>query len=115
MKECTNNKIDVTANLEYVLRKAETLWEKEKMQVTSIFSFSYKVFRKLLFQGHLKLGLWLRVNSGLPAYSVQADMGRNLLILVSFSHPRSVIHVHHDVDILLDKMDCRPMMVCYLV
>ena len=30
---------------------SETLWEKEKMLVTSIFSFSHNVFKKLLFQG----------------------------------------------------------------
>ena len=33
------------------------LWEKEKMLVISIFSYSHNVFKRLLFQGHLKSGL----------------------------------------------------------
>ena len=32
--------------------RKETLWEKEKMLVTSIFSFFQNVFKKFLFQGH---------------------------------------------------------------
>ena len=30
----------------------KTLWEKEKILVTSIFSFSHNVFRRLLSEGH---------------------------------------------------------------
>ena len=33
------------------------MWEKEKMLVTSIFSFSYNVFKGLPFEGRKKLGL----------------------------------------------------------
>ena len=35
----------------------KTLWEKEKMLATSIFSFSHYVFQRLLFQGRCKWGL----------------------------------------------------------
>ena len=43
----------------YVLDSVKkTLWEKEKMLVTSIFFFSRNVFRSLLVQGHLKSGLY---------------------------------------------------------
>ena len=38
-------------------QKKKPLWEKEKMLVTSIFSFSHNVFKRLLFQHHLMLGL----------------------------------------------------------
>ena len=34
-----------------VFDRAETLWDKEKMLVTSIISFSHKFFKRLLFQG----------------------------------------------------------------
>ena len=34
------------------------LWEKEKMLVTSIFSFSHSVFKRLLSWGRLKLGFY---------------------------------------------------------
>ena len=34
----------------------KTLWEKEKMLVTSIFSFSLNVFKRLFTQGRLKSG-----------------------------------------------------------
>ena len=32
-----------------------SLWDKEKMLVTSIFSFSYNVFKRLFFSGQTKL------------------------------------------------------------
>ena len=35
----------------YFGKDIKTLWEKEKMLVTSIFFFSYNVFKRLLFQG----------------------------------------------------------------
>ena len=38
----------------------KTLWEKEKMLVTSIFSFSCNVFKRLPFQGCEKLGLYVK-------------------------------------------------------
>ena len=36
----------------------KTLWEKEKMLVTSIFSFSHNVVKKLLLLGHENQGLF---------------------------------------------------------
>ena len=36
---------------------AETLWEKEKLLVTSNFSFSHSVFRRLVSQGRQKVSL----------------------------------------------------------
>ena len=42
-----------------VIGNIETLWEKEKMLVTSIFSFSHNVFKSLLPHGHLMEGLFL--------------------------------------------------------
>ena len=36
----------------------KTVWEKEKMLITSIFSFSHNVFKSPLCQGHLESGLY---------------------------------------------------------
>ena len=38
-------------NLKFASERVKTLWEKEKMLVTSIFSFSHNVFKISLFQG----------------------------------------------------------------
>ena len=35
----------------------KTLWEKEKMLVTSIFSFSHNVFKSFLFHGSFQVGI----------------------------------------------------------
>ena len=35
----------------FVFDKVETLWKKEKMLVTSIFSFSLNVFERFFSQG----------------------------------------------------------------
>ena len=53
LKAFADNKRDMTKKLKFVLSKVkkETLWEKEKMLVTSIFSFLHNVFKGLLFQG----------------------------------------------------------------
>ena len=41
----------------------ETLWEKEKMLVNSIFSLSHNVFKRLSFPGSLQGGIvWSSVN-----------------------------------------------------
>ena len=40
------------------LTEQKTHREKKKMLVTSIFSFSYNVFKRLPFQGRLKSGLY---------------------------------------------------------
>ena len=58
-KACADDKINLNENLKFVLWKVnKTLWEKEKMPVTSIFSFSHNVFIRLfLFGGRHKSGL----------------------------------------------------------
>ena len=43
----------------------KTLWKKEKLLVTSNFSFSHGVFKRLLLQTHENQGLfgkWLMIN-----------------------------------------------------
>ena len=35
----------------------ETLWKKEKMLFSSIFSFSYIIFKSFSFPGFLKVGI----------------------------------------------------------
>ena len=45
--------------IEFVLNRIKTTWgEKVKILVTSIFSFSYSGFKRLLFQGSQNLGLY---------------------------------------------------------
>ena len=44
----------MTQKWKFDLGRVKTLREKEKMLVTSIFSFSHNVFKRLLFQGCLK-------------------------------------------------------------
>ena len=43
--------------MQFAFGWVENIVEKEKMLVTSIFSFTHNVFKRLLFQGHEKLGL----------------------------------------------------------
>ena len=43
-----DDKIDVVKMMIVLLDMVETLWDKEKMLVTSIFSFSHSVFQSLL-------------------------------------------------------------------
>ena len=43
----------------------KTLWEKEKLLVTSNFSFSHSVFKKLVSQGRQKVSLY---GNGLTLY-----------------------------------------------
>ena len=47
LKAFADEKVNMNEKLKFVLGK--TLWQKEKMLVTSIFSFSYNVFKSLLF------------------------------------------------------------------
>ena len=47
-KACADNKINVTKNLDFILKMVE--------KVTSIFSFSPSVFNRLVFQGLFKVG-----------------------------------------------------------
>ena len=52
LKAFADDKINVNEKIEICFGKdRKTLWEKEKMLVTSIFSFSHNVFKRVLFQG----------------------------------------------------------------
>ena len=48
LKAFAEDKINVNEKLKFGLRRIKTLWEKEKMLVTSIFSFSHNAFKRLL-------------------------------------------------------------------
>ena len=48
-KAHAEDKINVTETLKFVLEGWKTSWEKEKMLVTSIFSLTYNVFKRLFF------------------------------------------------------------------
>ena len=50
LKELADDKINVTEKLKFVFGRVENMWDKEKMLVTSIFSISYSVFKRLLSQ-----------------------------------------------------------------
>ena len=50
------------------IEKVEILQEKEKMLVTSIFSFYHNVFKRLLSKGHLKLELCGKRSMPLSTY-----------------------------------------------
>ena len=54
LKEFADNKTNIDEKLKFGFGKVETLWEKEKMLVTSIFSFSH-VYKKLLLPVSLKV------------------------------------------------------------
>ena len=55
------NKYKPKTNL--FLERWKTLWEKEKMLITSIFAFSYDVFKKASMLGSIKVKIvCLRVN-----------------------------------------------------
>ena len=58
LKVLADDKISVTKKLKFVLERLENVVEKEKMLVTSIFSCSHNVFKRLLFQGGQKSGLF---------------------------------------------------------
>ena len=49
------DKINVTKKLKFAWGGQKTWWKKEKMLVTSIFSFSHDVCQEQLYQGHQKL------------------------------------------------------------
>ena len=50
MKAFAYGEIDVNQNLKLVLRRVENIVRKVEMLVTSIFSISHDVFKRLLFQ-----------------------------------------------------------------
>ena len=61
LKTFADDKIYVTEKVKFVLGTIKkTLWEKEKMLVTSIFSFSHNVFKSLFLQGRYKSGLCVK-------------------------------------------------------
>ena len=46
--------VNLTENSKFVSEMSETLWEKEKMLVTSIFFISFNVFFRVPSQAHYK-------------------------------------------------------------
>ena len=56
---------DLTKMAESYPDRKKTLWEKEKLLVTSNFSFSHSVFKRLVSQGHQKVSL---CGNGLTLY-----------------------------------------------
>ena len=60
----------MTEKLKFVLGRVEKpFWEKEKMLVTSIFTFCQNVFKKPLSHGCLKVGnVWQRVHNALQIF-----------------------------------------------
>ena len=54
LKAFADNKIYETEKLKFVLGRVENITEKKKMLVTSIFSFSNNVFKRLFLQGRQK-------------------------------------------------------------
>ena len=57
LKAFADDNLYVNQKLEYALGKVETLWEKEIMLVTGIFSFPTMFSKKLLPWGREKSGL----------------------------------------------------------
>ena len=53
-KAFADNNFNVAPMVLCQFKKNETLWEKEKMLVTNIFSFSYNVFSKTFSSGASK-------------------------------------------------------------
>ena len=51
LKAFADDKIYVTQKLKFVIEWVKTVWEKEKMPVTSIFFFSHIFFKSFSFQG----------------------------------------------------------------
>ena len=50
-KAVIDNKTYQIKKLKFEMEPIETLWEKEKIQITRIFSFSHNVFKRLLSKG----------------------------------------------------------------
>ena len=53
--------LDQSKMLLFSLNRKKTLWQKEKMLVSDIFSFTHSVFKSPLFQGYKKSRLWDKV------------------------------------------------------
>ena len=64
LKAFADDKINVSQIMISVFDRVENIVVMEKMLVTSIFTFSHNIFKKLLSWGLLKVGiLFYRVNS----------------------------------------------------
>ena len=89
--------ISVISNKSYHVGK--TLWEKGKMLVTSIFSFSHNVFKRLLFQGREKSGLFGKelTKLGIHNFEKQASgLNAKLIFIFSYhiSHTGICVHIY---------------------
>ena len=51
LKAFADDKVNVTEKLKFILERVENIVGKEKMLITSIFSFSLNGFKRLLFLG----------------------------------------------------------------
>ena len=57
LKAFADDKVNLAEKLKLVLGGVENIVGKEEMLVTSIFTFSHSVFKRLPFQGRFKSGL----------------------------------------------------------
>ena len=57
LKEFVDDNFKFDENGRKLSKQVETLWEKEKLLVTSNFSFSHSVFKRLVSQGRQKVSL----------------------------------------------------------
>ena len=51
LKALEDENFNLAQNVQFLFVRVENIAGKEKMLVTSIFSFSHNVFKRLLFQG----------------------------------------------------------------
>ena len=58
LRAFADNKITVNEKLKFGLRRVENIVEKEKMLVTSFFSFSHNVFKRLVLQTPVSKGFF---------------------------------------------------------
>ena len=58
LKEFADNNSELDENGRKFSKKVETLWKKEKLLITSNFSFSHSVFKRLVQQTHKNQGLF---------------------------------------------------------
>ena len=56
LKAFADDKVNLAEKLKLVLGGVENIVGKEEMLVTSIFTFSHNVFKRLPFQGRFKSG-----------------------------------------------------------
>ena len=66
----------------------KTLWEKEELLVTSNFSFSHSVFKRLVQQTRKKTGLvWERMNAFFVCFIITTFIRLTLRLLSAFQGP----------------------------